>query len=223
MSLACNLLSNYYESIMKLLILNSSILGEQSASAKLTRHFAELWKQPNNQRTVTTRDLAVDSLPPLTAQSMTAWSTPYDQQTEEQKRLTNASDGLIEQVKAHDVLVVAAPLYNLSIPIELKNAQDNLARTGVTFRYTANGAEGLLGQGKKVIIVHTCGGIFKDTPADSVTPMLDHYFGFLGFRHISHVWAEGLSIDDAKAQEAMASAKDELEQLMLSIHHDFSV
>ena len=196
---------------MKLLILNSSILGEHSTSSKLTAHFAEVWK--TQEREVTVRDLATDSLPSLTAESMAAWSTPYEQQSEEQKKLTNASDALIEQVQAHDVLMIAAPLYNLSVPVQLKNAQDNLARAGVTFRYTEKGAEGFLGQGKKVIVVHTCGGIFKETPADSVTPMLDHYFEFLGFNDIKHVWAEGLSINKEMAQAAMTSAKAELDQL----------
>ncbi len=133
---------------MTLLILNSSILGGHSSSSKLTAYFAEVWKKQNPQGKVTVRDLANEPVPPLKAESMTAWSTPFDQQTEEQQYLTNMSDALIEQVKAHDVLIIAAPLYNLSIPVELKNAQDNLARSGVTFRYTENGPEGLLGGGK---------------------------------------------------------------------------
>ncbi len=189
----------------KLLVLNSSILGDHSVSNRLTAHYAKNWRRAT-LGSVTVRDLTQNPVPHLKPETLAAWSIPAEERSSEQKYLADMSDELINQVREHDVMVIGAPMYNFSVPVELKNVQDNLARAGITFRYTEEGPEGLLGKGKKLVIIHTRGGVFKDTPADSVTPMMENYFGMLGFEYIHYVWAEGLSMGDKAAEEAIADA-----------------
>ncbi len=75
------------------------------------------------------------------------------------------SDELIAELKAHDVIVIAAPMYNFNIPTQLKNYFDLIARAGITFRYTEKGPEGLV-TGKRAVVLSSRGGIHKDTPTD---------------------------------------------------------
>ncbi len=62
--------------------------------------------------------------------------------TPRQQEALALSDELIAELKAHDVIVIAAPMYNFNISTQLKNYFDLVARAGVTFRYTENGPEG---------------------------------------------------------------------------------
>ncbi|WP_461536680.1 arylamine N-acetyltransferase [Spongorhabdus nitratireducens] len=192
------------------LVLNSSILGKNSSSNKLTEHYIRAWQKFHPHGKAIVRDLTVNPVPSLKPESFAAWSAPADERSGEQQYLADKSNELIDQVKACDTLVVAAPMYNFSVPVELKNAQDNMARVGITFRYTEQGPEGLLGKGKQVIVVHTRGGQFQGTPEDGITPMFDSYFRMLGFEHIKHVWAEGLSLGEETAAAAMGAAAAEL-------------
>ncbi len=87
--------------------------------------------------------------------------------TPRQQEALALSDELIAELKAHDVIVIAAPMYNFNISTQLKNYFDLAARAGVTFRYTENGPEGLA---IKAIVITSRGGIHKDGPTDLVTP-----------------------------------------------------
>src|SRR5690606_26566272 len=104
------------------------------------------------------------------------------------------TDELLEEFLGADVVVVGAPMYNFSIPSQLKAWIDRVAQAGKTFRYTAEGPQGLAG-GKKIVVAATYGG---QHPADSgrnfVEPYLRHMFGFLGIDDVEFVSAEGLNI-----------------------------
>ena len=108
-------------------------------------------------------------------------------------------DALIAEVQAADVVVLGVPMYNFGVPAQLKNWIDAIARAGVTFRYTANGPEGLL-KGKKVYVALTRGGKYRDTPADTQVPYLKTVLGFLGMTDVQFVYAEGLAMGDADAE-----------------------
>jgi FMN-dependent NADH-azoreductase len=83
----------------------------------------------------------------------------------------------------------------------------------VTFRYTANGPEGLL-QGKKVYVALTRGGKYRNTPADTQVPYLQTVLGFLGMTDVQFVYAEGLAMGVEAANDAMASAKAQIEEAL---------
>ena len=105
----------------------------------------------NPGATVTVRDLGANPHPVLDEAALGALFTPADQRTPEQAARVALDDALIAEVQAADVIVIGAPMYNFGMPIQLKAWFDAIARAGVTFRYTANGPEGLL-KNKKVFV-----------------------------------------------------------------------
>lgn len=119
-------------------------------------------------------------------------------------------DALIAEVQGADVVVLGVPMYNFGVSAQLKNWIDAIARAQVTFRYTASGPEGLL-PGKKVYVALTRGGKYRNTPADTQVPYLKTVLGFLGMTDVRFLYAEGLAMGVEAANEAMASAQQQLE------------
>lgn len=194
------------------LILKSSILGQYSQSNKLIDHLTTLLSQAGKNYTV--RDLATDALPVLDEAVIGSFSAG-DSLTDAQQQLVTLSDGLIEELSAHQTLVIAAPMYNFHIPTQLKNWIDLVARAGVTFRYTENGPEGLI-KGKKVIIITTRGGIHKDSPTDVMIPYLKTVLGFIGLNDVEVIYGEGLAMGDEFAAPSVQQAQLALESLSIA-------
>ena len=111
------------------------------------------------------------------------------------------SDKLIAELRAHDTLIIAAPVYNFSIPAALKAWIDQVARAGETFRYTENGPEGLL-KGKTAYLVVASGGTPVGSGWDHATPYLRHVLGFMGITDVRIVAADALGNDADKALDA---------------------
>ncbi|MGH8030615.1 MAG: NAD(P)H-dependent oxidoreductase, partial [Arenimonas sp.] len=114
-------------------------------------------------------------------------------------------EAVLEEFLAADVVVVGAPMYNFSIPSQLKAWIDRVAVAGRTFRYTDSGPQGLAG-GKRVIVASTRGGIHSGAPSDFVEPYLRQVFGFLGIDDIEFVTAEGLAYSPEHREQAMGKA-----------------
>ncbi|HDF7638148.1 MULTISPECIES: FMN-dependent NADH-azoreductase [Vibrio] len=188
----------------RVLALKSSILGDYSQSNKLVEDFIKNVDQDK----LTVRDLAANPLPVLDFAVATALRTTEDL-SQEQQAVVDLSDTLIEEVKAADTLVIAAPMYNFTIPTQLKNWIDLIARAGVTFKYTENGVQGLI-EGKKAIVVTTRGGIHKDSPTDNVTPYLRTVLGFVGITDVEFVYAEALNMGDDAASKGISEAQSQL-------------
>ncbi len=188
----------------RVLALKSSILGDYSQSNKLVEDFIKNVDQDK----LTVRDLAANPLPVLDFAVATALRATEDL-SQEQQAVVNLSDTLIEEVKAADTLVIAAPMYNFTIPTQLKNWIDLIARAGVTFKYTENGVQGLI-EGKKAIVVTTRGGIHKDSPTDNVTPYLRTVLGFVGITDVEFVYAEALNMGEDAASKGISEAQSQL-------------
>ncbi|HCG5923687.1 TPA: FMN-dependent NADH-azoreductase [Vibrio parahaemolyticus] len=188
----------------RVLALKSSILGDYSQSNKLVEDFIKNVDQDK----LTVRDLAANPLPVLDFAVATALRATEDL-SPEQQAVVDLSDTLIEEVKAADTLVIAAPMYNFTIPTQLKNWIDLIARAGVTFKYTENGVQGLI-EGKKAIVVTTRGGIHKDSPTDNVTPYLRTVLGFVGITDVEFVYAEALNMGDDAASKGISEAQSQL-------------
>ncbi|HCE3384160.1 TPA: FMN-dependent NADH-azoreductase [Vibrio parahaemolyticus] len=188
----------------RVLALKSSILGDYSQSNKLVEDFIK----NVDQNKLTVRDLAANPLPVLDFAVATALRATEDL-SQEQQAVVDLSDTLIEEVKAADTLVIAAPMYNFTIPTQLKNWIDLIARAGVTFKYTENGVQGLI-EGKKAIVVTTRGGIHKDSPTDNVTPYLRTVLGFVGITDVEFVYAEALNMGDDAASKGISEAQSQL-------------
>ncbi|MBV6817154.1 FMN-dependent NADH-azoreductase [Rahnella sp. PD12R] len=190
----------------KVLVLKSSILANFSQSNQLADYLVAQYQSANSGSTVTVRDLAADPIPVLDGELVGALrpsDAPLSPRQEEALALSNT---LIEELQAHDVIVIAAPMYNFNIPTQLKNYFDLVARAGVTFKYTEKGPEGLV-KGKRVIVLTSRGGIHKDTASDLVAPYLSLFLGFLGMSDVEFVYAEGIAYGPEVATKAQTDAK----------------
>ena len=184
---------------MKLLHIDSSILGEHSASRTLGAAVVAARKAADPTLEVTYRDLAASPLPHLSAGSL-ASADPAE---------AAAAAQVMQEFLEADVVVIGAPMYNFAIPSTLKAWIDRLAVAGKTFRYNAQGmAEGLAG-GKQVVVASSRGGFHQSSGMDFQEPYLRHMFGFMGIDDIVFVRAEGLAVSPeqraASMQDALAS------------------
>ena len=187
----------------KVLILKSSILGGYSQSGHLIEHLSQLWTEQGAD--ITVRDLAAEPLPVLDGE-IAMGLRGGDDLSERQQEVLNLSNKLIQELKNHDTIVIAAPMYNFSIPTQLKNWIDLIARAGVSFTYTENGPEGLI-TGKRAILITTRGGVHKDSPADHVVPYLKTVLGFIGIEDVETVYGEALSMGPEATEKAKSEAK----------------
>ena len=197
---------------MKLLHIDSSILGEGSVSRQLTAQLVATARATNDDVQLTYRDLVAQPLGHLTGahlaagQSAKLKSAALHQDVE-------AGQRDLEAFLAADVVVVGAPMYNFGISSQLKAWIDRIAVAGKTFRYTAKGPEGLAGA-KKVFVVSTRGGFYGNgTPAaflDHQETYLRGLFGFLGVTDITFIRAEGLAVGDDQRRKALKNARVEI-------------
>lgn len=190
----------------KLLVLKSSILAGDSQSTRLIDYFLEQWREKHPADEMTTRDLAAYPLPVLDGELLGAIRPDDAPLSPRQKEVQALSDELIAELKAHDVIVIAAPMYNFNIPTQLKNYFDLVARAGVTFRYTEKGAQGLL-TGKRAIVFSSRGGIHKGNPDDLVTPYMKLFLGFIGITKVDFVFLEGVAYGPQVVDQAQSDAR----------------
>jgi FMN-dependent NADH-azoreductase len=199
---------------MKILQINASARLDGANSTRLANTVTARLQAKNPGASVTVRDLAATPHPVLDAAALGALFTPADQRTPEQAARVALDDALIAEVQAHDVIVLGVPMYNFGIPVQLKTWLDALARNGVTFRYTANGPEGLI-QGKKVYVAFARGGIYRGTPADSQTPYMQTILGFLGLTDVKYIFAEGLNMGPEAAEKGFSQAEADLQAALV--------
>ena len=157
---------------------------------------------------VMTRDLT-SNIPLIDEAWIGANFTDPADRTDAQRGALALSDTLISEIKAADVLVIGAPVYNFGVPAALKAWIDQVCRARETFRYTENGPVGLL-EGKRAIIAIASGGTEIDSPIDFTTPYLRHVLGFIG---ITDVTVVGAPRQMADADGAMARAEAEIASL----------
>ena len=193
---------------MKLLHIDSSILGEASVSRQLTRDIVARWVALNPQTVVEHLDLAQDTPAHLGADALGFRQAPGAQLSAAQQRENLVSEALVSQFLAADVVVVGAPLYNFSIPSQLKAWVDRVAQPGRTFTYTAAGPKGLAG-GKTVIVASSRGGQYAGSEAGRALEHQESYlqtvFGFFGICDVRIVRAEGLAMGEAARAQALGS------------------
>ncbi len=186
----------------KILVINSSAASENSVSAQLTQQIVSKLQDANATLEVVTRDVGADPLPHITPKTVNALRGEPATLAERATRIV--SDDLIAELKAADVIVIGAPMYNFGIPSTLKAWFDHVLRAGVTFTYTAEGPKGLV-ENKRAIVVETRGGAYSEGPAaafDSQEPHLRTMLAFMGITDVTFVRAERLAIDPAASIEA---------------------
>jgi FMN-dependent NADH-azoreductase len=193
---------------MKLLHIDSSILGAGSVSRTLSANLVEAQRQLQPGLEVVYRDLAAEPLQHLSGAHLMAaqGATPAPGTDIE------ASGAVLEEFLSADIIVIGAPMYNFAVPSQLKAWIDRLAVAGKTFRYSEKGVEGLAG-GKKVLVASSRGGAYADT----ATGFLDHQeaylraiLGFFGITDITFIRAENTArpeLRDKSIEAAQAEIK----------------
>ena len=202
---------------MKLLHVDSSILGDQSVSRRITASVVDRLRTVIAPLDVTYRDLAAAAPPHQSGPLLAATALSPDRQSSEAQRHLAVTSGILDEFLSADIVVIGAPMYNFGIPSQLKAWIDCLAVAGKTFRYTEAGVEGLAG-GKRVIVGSARGGFYGP---QSPVAALDHqeaflrgFFGFIGVTDVTFVRAEGVMVSaeikaralDAALAEAAALA-----------------
>ncbi len=196
-----------------LLTINSSLFGDAGQSSRLADQFAELWRTSEDDSTLIRRDFSREPVPHLTAERFQAFLKSPEQRSDHERAIVAYSDQLIGELREADVIVLGLPMYNFGVPSTLRAYFDHVARAGVTFRYTANGPEGLL-KGKKLFVFSTRGGKHAGTPADTETDYVKQFFRFLGIEDITFVYAEGLAYGEPQKVEALTGAMTRIQSLV---------
>ena len=195
----------------KLLQIDSSILGGNSVSRQLTAQIVASWRAAHPATEVSYLDLAVDTPSHLSAESL-GFRLPAGAAdlSDAQQRENAISEALVSQFLAADVLVIGAPLYNFSIPTQLKAWIDRIAQVGRTFTYTDKGPIGLA-VGKTVIVASTRGGVYSTSDAGNAMEHQESFlktvFGFMGVTDVRFVRAEGLAMGETAKAAALAAAQ----------------
>jgi len=204
----------------KLLHIDSSPLGDMSVSRKLTAEVVSSWLAAHPKDEVVYRDLAVSPPDHLTAELLTVVKfRNLENLTPRQAEELALTDQLVDEIFAADVIVIGAPMYNFSIPTQLKAWIDRLCQAGRTFKYTEKGPVGLV-TGKKVIIASARGGQYSQSEAmtalDHQESFLRTVLGFIGLTDVTIVRAEGVSMGPEIKAQALTAASAQIAQLVAS-------
>mgnify|MGYP003114539368 CR=1 FL=1 len=185
---------------MNILHIDSSITGDASVSRTLSKEIVARLTHSTDDAEVTYRDLAAEPLDHLTLPAFA----------------TEESQVALAQFKAAEVVVIGAPMYNFTIPSQLKAWIDRVLIAGETFRYTQNGPEGLAGD-KRVIVGLSRGSLYGEDNGmrafEHVETYLTGAFAFVGVTNVEFVIAEGLKVSEETAAAALASARGAIASL----------
>ncbi|MEJ5039988.1 FMN-dependent NADH-azoreductase [Pseudomonas sp. MYb398] len=196
---------------MKLLHIDSSILGDNSASRQLSQRVVAAWQAAEPSAQVVYRDLAADAISHFSAATLVAAGTPDELRDAAQQHEARLSSETLQEFLAADAVVIAAPMYNFTVPTQLKAWIDRIAVAGQTFRYTEAGPEGLCGN-KKVIVVSTSGGLHVGQPTGvAYEEFLKVFLGFIGITDVEFVRAHGLAYGDEHRSNAMQAAQAQID------------
>jgi FMN-dependent NADH-azoreductase len=192
---------------MKLLRIDSSA-RRNSISRQLTDRFVATWKLEHPDGEVIERDLAKTHLPHITDEWMLAAYADPATLTPAQRETLAVSDALVDELLAADIVVIGAPMYNLTVSAPLKAWIDQIVRAGRTVLWGPNGAQGVL-QGKKVVVLTSRGGSFRPgSPTaqyDHQEPYLRHILGFIGLTDVAFIHAENQKPGDLAEPSRMAA------------------
>ncbi len=186
-----------------ILNISSSVRGDESVTTGLVNELMKVVKNEGDR--VTQRNL-VDSTPLLTPPVAAELTVAVEERTDAAIPTLAFSDMLIDELRAADIVIISAPIYNFSVPANLKAWADLVARAGATFTYGESGPVGLLAD-RPTYIVSASGGTEVGGPQDFGTTWLRHFLSFIGLQDVTVIAAEQMAMD---AEVAMASARSQI-------------
>ena len=185
-----------------------------SHSRRLSAELVEKLKTANPDASVVYRDVVVERLPHVDMTIRQAW-TPEGEKDASLSATMARSRELVDELKAADVIVIGSPMYNFTVPSTLKAWIDHVAIAGQTFQYTSTGPKGLL-TGKAYLALSS-GGVYSQgpfAPNEHLATYLTAALGFLGFRDIEVVRAEGVAYGPEQDAAAMSAARTQIGALV---------
>ena len=198
---------------MQILRIDSSTTGDQSISRKLTDELLAHFTAKHPDAKVVTRDLVAEPLAHIDPLTTKAIRTPPETHEEAVAAAYPAERGVLDEFLASDIVLVGAPMYNFTIPSQLKAWLDRLGVPGVTFSYSAEGSKGLAGR-RKVVIASARGGTYStDQMAENQESLLTTFFGFIGVDDLHFVRVEKAGFGPDAIAAGMAAAKEEIAKL----------
>lgn len=201
-----------------ILLVTSSPRGADSLSTKIASEFVDKLKAQNPVATVAHRDLGTNPIAHLDTVTTSAIKKQPADRTADEAAAVVESDALTAELLAADTVVLATGLINFNIYSTLKSWIDNVARAGLTFRYTAEGPEGLA-KNKKVYIVLSAAGVYSEGPAmamNHAVPYLKTVLAFMGMTDVEVIYVEGTAFGPEAFEKAIASAQERTQQLALA-------
>ncbi len=193
---------------LNVLLVTASARQTDSVTRRFANEMLDELRREHSVVKVVERDVS-RGLPFVDETWVSANFTRADDRTEAQKSVLSDSDGLVEELKQADVILLATPIYNFSVPASLKAWIDLIARVGLTFNYTSNGPVGTL-QGKQAYIVFASGGTQLGSEIDFASGYLRHVLGFVGIDDVSFISAERFDQENEQATQAIRQQITEL-------------
>ncbi|MDB5873219.1 MAG: hypothetical protein JWQ07_2661 [Ramlibacter sp.] len=191
-----------------------------SNSRQLSAMLVELLQDQCPDCSVTYKDLARDPIAHLTQDVYLAYRRPEDELTPQQRSEKAVTDAHIEQLLASDLVVIGAPLYNLSIPTQLKAWIDRISQPRRTFRYVERGIVGLVSN-VRVIIASSRGGLYSLSEEGRAKDFQERYLvtalKLLGISDIDIVRVEGVNMNAERRAEAHAKAQAAAQEIVAAI------
>lgn len=195
----------------KVLLITSSPRSD-SHSTRVATALAQKLVSQNPASTLVVRSLNAAPLPHIDDTFATARNLPPENLTPAQRSALVRSDGVLQELFAADVVIIAAGMINFGIPSTLKAYIDHIVRPGVAFRYSDKGPEGLV-TGKKVYLVVARGGIYTQGPMQALN-FQDTYLraalGFIGMTDVEVIAVEGVAFGPEATEKAVAAAMNKV-------------
>ena len=199
----------------QILVLNSSVSGDQSVSKLLVAEAVEQLIAADPKAKVVQRDLGANPIPHLTEAN---WlGVRGEPSTEAEQAARRLSDELLGELKAADIIVIGAPMHNFNVPTALRSWFDFVLRAGETFAYSAEGPKGLL-NGKRAILALARGGFYSEGPAkgyDFQEPYLRQLLGFMGITDVDVAYGEKIGFGPDARAEAIETGRKAIAALAL--------
>jgi len=202
----------------QLIRIDASSTPQSSHSTALADYFQTHWQDQSRNPDLIQHSLIELNLPHIDEAFIEAMYTPAEQRSDEQKQILKQSDQLVTELKQASTLLISTPMYNFTIPSQLKAYLDHITRVGETFRYGDNGPEGLLNI-KQVVVIVASGGNYTQPPLDAmnfVTPYLKTILGFNGLNQITVIEAPSMAGSEERRLASLESAQQQIKALFSS-------
>ena len=194
--------SNRHE-VTQILRIDASGRKLGSLSREIADNLIVRLEKKHSPATVITRDLIDSQLPFVNGEIINAFFTPAAERTKAQKQRLEISHTLIEELNSANIVVLAVPIYNFSIPAVLKAWIDLVCRPGVTFKFTENGPVGLI-ENCQTYIIATSGGTEVGSNIDFMSEYLEYILSYMGIENSKIIRADGKTNNQAKLELALA-------------------